>query len=402
MLQPGGVIGRHVRAVKRRQAQAPAAKGLRAVPAVASPVPIPVKDARDYRVGRGVVQPRVKHVHLARLGVGLHVGDPTARSPDIPAAQQARGGPRHVVRVHDRRAVRVVAALHGVCSQVQPVVRRVERHVPRPKVVHRNRPGRAVRVVRGDGVRRHWRQVAEVDVALLYRARIGAVDPDKVVVRRVQLRRRSVAPDQDAAVGIHDVGGELCVEAGRVAGVACAACAVRARSRAHGERAAGAGAADRVFPDIQDVRVRGPDADGRRLRPAGVDDCVPLDGHYGPLAVRQADGAARRAGDVVVVDFHVVGPGHEYACRAGAVDVVARDAGVGIGSVPGVREHDRAVRGASPSGARAHVLYHVAVYADPDGSGARRLHDRAARVAERVVHDVDAKGAGGVEAWDVC
>ena len=264
---PGGIVHGHVRAVQRRHVQAPAAHGLRAVPAVASPVPVPADAVGRRRAGvdRGIVQPRVKHVHLARLGVGLHVGDPAARPADVPAAQQDRGGSGHVVRVHDRRAVRVVAALHGVCSQVQPVVRRVERHVPYPKVAHGDGARRAVRVVRGDGVRRHGQQVAEVDIAGRDCVRVVGVYPDKVVVQRVE-RASGVAPDKDAAgvvravVRVHGVAGEPDIEIGRVGRGSGAAGAVRARARAHGERTA---AGPYGIARDADVVAVGPDCNGR-------------------------------------------------------------------------------------------------------------------------------------------
>ena len=105
-----GVVGLgHVRAVERRHVQAPAAHGravkvdnVGAVPdpvlkcGVVVPAPVPVIAQFVGRaqfgwvgpsVDGGVVQPSMQHVHLARDGVGLHVGYAAAHAPDIPAAQ---------------------------------------------------------------------------------------------------------------------------------------------------------------------------------------------------------------------------------------------------------------------------------------------------------------------------
>ena len=163
VLQPGGVVYGHARAVERRHVQPPAAEcravgvdNVGAVPdpvhnAVAvlpSPVPVPAVAAGGALSGgiapgvdRIVVQPRVHYVHLARLGVGLHVDDARVPAGDGVAAKQCAAA--RVVRLHGRRAAQGAQVRHAPAG--------VDRQVRRAGAAgaRSDRPGHVVRAAGG-------------------------------------------------------------------------------------------------------------------------------------------------------------------------------------------------------------------------------------------------------------
>ena len=115
VLHPGRIVLGHVAAVKRSHVQAPAA---------GAPVLVPTDAADAHGVRRGVVQPRVQHVHLARGGVCLHVGDPAAGASDGVVCKKDAIQP---VRLHNRRpGAHVVPGAAG--AQVYSAVGGVDLH----------------------------------------------------------------------------------------------------------------------------------------------------------------------------------------------------------------------------------------------------------------------------------
>ena len=121
---------RHVRAVQRRQVQAPAAL---------PPVPVPAHGGMRSGVDRGVVQPRMQDVEPARRGIRLHVGDEGAHSPDVVAGRRIPAA--QTVRLHRGRAA--TAGRPG--AQIRPAVAGVDGKVRRPDPC--GRPDRARHVV---------------------------------------------------------------------------------------------------------------------------------------------------------------------------------------------------------------------------------------------------------------